>query len=269
MIVLSRLLKVYLPLAVGLLLAIVCTYQQRVSLQVPTLYQFECSIAGARPSSKTFAVYFPSDWKTREIGQNLCSELLVGSDFGRVLVSWAPRETIVTDTLLSKQYQLLWNRPHVLKGLLPGYQELYAQLEPLSDYDIYWFSNDADFEISQQYLDNHRLGLLADSKSQSGHQIPLTEINQRNLRINSENLIYYPNRELLVEDFLLGKIDLMPNVKLLPPLQDWPENKQRKIATSSMGGWFVDRSVNAGLHCAIRSALADMAPLSSQDQPPC
>ncbi|WP_430460551.1 hypothetical protein ACQUQU_15210 [Thalassolituus sp. LLYu03] len=219
---------------------------------LPSLSGYQCRIAQAQGDA-AFRVYMPVDWQAEALAEQLCQQGLKGSAYGRVEVSWAPRDTLRSGALLSHDFQLLWDREHVLSGLLPDFGRLYQVLKPMPDYEIDWFSQRPGLVASAAYFRGQRIGLLADSRSQSGYQLPRLQLAA--LGVDEADVRYFPNRSELMGAFLQGQLDLMPGLPVQLP--DWPAD-QRLLLTdhAPIGSWYVAAGVAPDLHCRLLAGLA-------------
>lgn len=248
----------YLHLMKALLLLLICTaavlpltLHRSSVLQWPELAESRCDVAGAR-GSEVFRVYMPSDWMAPELAQGLCQSALKGSVYGEVIVSWLPRESIGTGTLLADRFQLMWDREHVMSGLLPDFSSLYHLLKPMPDYEIDWFSHDAAVLSSDDGLRGQRIGLLDDPRSQSGYQLPRLQL--AGMAIVDDAVTYYPNRSELMQAFMRGDVDVIPALPLQFP--DWPAGQRRLLTDKApIGSWFMSQSVDPQLSCQLLDAL--------------
>lgn len=257
---LSRTLLLVLLAAV---LAWWCAAPTQSRLLAPPLSQYRCTIPGGAGHAP-FRVYLPTDYLSSELGQRLCRSL-PPERYGSVILSWQPREQIDTDTLLNRQFDLLWDRQRVLEGHLPAARELYPLLLPLPHYQVIWFSQSEHPALSAAFLQGKQIGLLADRRSQSGHQWPLKQLALHQLPTQRSQLHFYTNRQTMLEDFLKGRLDLIPGLRLYPGLSHWPESRVLAIATDlPIGDWVVSRDVPAALRCPLLAALRLYEPMIRQ-----
>ena len=80
--------------------------------------------------------------------------------------------------------------------------------------------------LSANSLKNKRIGLLEDKRSESGYLAPMSELKQFGHELDNAQLVFYPNRESLVNDFLAEKLDIIPSVGHRGQLKRWPYQKR-------------------------------------------
>lgn len=234
-----------------------------VRLDAPPLSQFSCSVADGRVNN-VFRVYQPTDYLAETLGQRLC-QLLRGTDYSQVVVSWQPRAQLGTDNLLQQSYDLWWDRQHVLEGQLPAVQTIYAPLLHLPRYQVAWFSHQPHPALNADFFNGKRIGVLTDSRSQSGHQQPLEQLASHHLPTSHDQLHFYTNRQTMVDDFLAGRLDLIPGMRVFPALSRWPADQVLPIAADlPIGDWFVARHIPPALHCSLIDALRLYEPMIRQ-----
>ncbi|GAA4494165.1 hypothetical protein [Pseudaeromonas paramecii] len=226
----------------------------------PALDETQCQVRGG--GHDELRIYQPTDVLAEALASQLCQQTLVGSGYGRVSVSWRPREQLDTDTLLRQQFDLLWDRQRVLEGRLARAEDLYRLLRPMPSYRVAWYSHRRDPALTPAFFADLRIGLLADSQSQSGHQWPMKQLAQHQLPASPAQLHFYTSRQALLADFLAGELDLIPAVSTYPQLKDWPTNQQLTIADDlPIGNWYLSRRVPAALACPLARALDLYRPL--------
>ncbi len=229
-------------------------------LDIPELHIYECDVSEST-GTELFNIYLPTNWNIEKYAQNLCSNALHKSKYMKVRISWQPRETITTDHIVKQQFQLLWIRKNRLQGLFSGFEDLYTPLIAMPEYEIFWFSHLDNLEINQQLFDNHTLGLLEDQKSLSGYQAPLRDINQRQITLSGDNVIYYHNRQDMVQDFISGKLDIIPGIKEMQLFPGWRQVNSIPISKSTMGNLYIIKDTPLNLHCPLSLATAEIVPI--------
>ncbi|MCP5326690.1 MAG: hypothetical protein H7A09_10265 [Oceanospirillaceae bacterium] len=254
----------YLHLVKALLVLLACCIclmllaPHRVSqLVLADFTHYQCQVNHAA-GQETFNIYIPTDMLARQLADELCQHTLAGSRYRNVQISWQPRSALHTRELMQQQYQLFWNREHVLSGMLPDWQQVYYPLLKLPHYEIDWFSQHAGLQLRQGDFSAQRIGLLADTDSQSGYRLPRMQLNE--LQIAESQLQYFPTREALITAFMAGQLDIIPALPVQLP--QWPANQRLRITDQAeMGDWYLSRSVDPALHCSLRDALQIFNPL--------
>lgn len=252
-----HLMKALLLLLLALAGILLLAPQQLRITQLPALAQASCAVADSHGAA-VFHVYMPSDWQAATLARRLCDDGLRGSAYAQVEVAWMPREELRTNALLGHHFQLLWDREHVLSGLLPDYQALYHLLKPMPDYEIDWFSHRPGLRASASAFAGQRIGLLSDSRSQSGYQLPKLQLVE--LGVADDRIHYYPNRSELLQAFLQHQLDLIPGLPVQLP--HWPAD-QRLLLTdrAPIGSWYLQQDVDHDLRCRLHQTLTLFDPL--------
>lgn len=203
-------------------------------------YSYSCKVKNTS-GKKHFHIYMPTNWQVEEFAQTLCDTLLAKQSFETVTVSWQPREMLSTEQLLSDNYALFLNRDYALSGLLPNWDDFYTAILSLPSYQISWFSHQDNMQLSANSLKNKRIGLLEDKRSESGYLAPMSELKQFGHGLNNAQLVFYPNRESLVNDFLAEKLDIIPSVGHHGQLKRWPASKTQPLQhVSSTLSWYLN-----------------------------
>ncbi len=216
------------------------THQTIEPLTLKQQYTYRCNVK--QPSGKKrFHIYLPTNWQVEVFAEKLCGSLLVGQPFETVTVSWQPREMLNTEQLLNDNYALILNRDYALSGLLPNWDDFYTAILSLPSYQISWFSHQHNMLLSANSLKNKRIGLLEDKRSESGYLAPMSELKQLGHGLDIAQLVFYPNRESLVNDFMAEKLDIIPSVGHHEQLRHWPISKTLPLQhVSSTLSWYLN-----------------------------
>ncbi|CAM3983085.1 hypothetical protein CWB85_12670 [Pseudoalteromonas sp. S1727] len=226
-------------------------------ITIGQLYVQQCDVVNAK-GDQDFNVYLPVNLRVSELAKQLCEDTLKGSIYSRVSISWQPRESLTSDLIISQQFNLMMHRAHAITGLLPNWKDFYLQSISLPSYETFWFSHNKNISVTPDYFTNKRIGLLADKKSASGYLMPMSQITQAGVTLTKEQLHLYPNREVLIDDFLREKIDLMPSTMHIQQLMEWPVEKRLLITEpNAQLSWFISNNTPQNLSTALTVAVKE------------
>nr|WP_319552673.1 hypothetical protein [uncultured Vibrio sp.] len=171
----------------------------------------------------------------------LCEDPKFNGQYSDIVVHWLPRRQVTPQTIYSQKFDVMWAREYQLSGLSPDYANYYDKLLSLSGYDVLWFANQP---IDDQFLKTHRIGLLNDTFSRSGYQIPVKQLTSLSIDVSSSQVTLYPTRKAMIEAFVQGEVDVIAGTNYSPINQSEISFHKATIASGvSAGGWFVSRSV--------------------------
>lgn len=212
--------------------------------QTLTFNQLSCSAVKATKHADlalpNLTILIPAHVMARPLLSTLCSDPVLNHRFSDVTVQWLPRGELTPRMIYQQDFDLMWGRDYHLAGLSPDYQRYYETLLPMPQYDALWFAREP---ITPQFLATHRIGLLSDTFSRSGYQLPVQVLEQLSIDIHAANVIRYPSRQAMVSALMTGEIDVIPDTNY-SPLYQGDTFYQTTIAQGiSAGGWFVSRSL--------------------------
>lgn len=184
----------------------------------------------------------------------LCEDAQFTGRYSDIRVHWLPRRQVTPQTIYSQKFDVMWAREYQLSGLSPDYANYYAKLLSLSGYDVLWFANQA---IDEQFLKTHRIGLLNDTFSRSGYQLPVKQLTSLSIDVRSSQVTLYPTRKAMIDAFNKGDIDVISGTNHSPINQSDLKVYTASIASGvSAGGWFVSHSWMRGSDEMLRQRLA-------------
>lgn len=186
-------------------------------------------------------ILIPAHTMALPLLSKLCENGRLGQQYSDIAVHWLPRKNVTPDTIYSQKFDVMWAREYQLAGLSPDYAKYYDKLLNLPGYDVLWFANQV---IDDEFLKTHRIGLLNDTFSRSGYQIPMQQLKQLKVDVTSAQITMYQTRKDMLDGFANGEVDVIAGTNYSALNQ--PEQKVHKavIATGvSAGGWYVSRSL--------------------------
>ncbi|CAH0527193.1 hypothetical protein CTH30272_00995 [Allocatenococcus thiocycli] len=170
----------------------------------------------------------------------LCEDPEFNGQYSDIVVHWLPRRQVTPQTIYSQKFDVMWAREYQLSGLSPDYANYYDKLLSLTGYDVLWFANQP---IDDQFLKTHRIGLLNDTFSRSGYQLPVKQLTSLSIDVRSSLVTLYPTRKAMIDAFKKGEVDVISGTNHSPINQSEMEVYKAVIANGvSAGGWFVSHS---------------------------
>lgn len=200
--------------------------------------QERCPLPGE--GSGTFKVLVISQLLAKPLAQALCHEPALTGRFAQVEVSWQARGELSAADIMERRYQLLWNRDYVLTGLVPRYHQYLAELLALPDYQVYLLGREP-VVLNPAAFAGKRLGLLSDSESQSGYQLPLHGLNDAGIKPDPGQLRFFRERRQLQAALAKGDVDFITAIAAKGHTPWFDPAKALLIAGKvPAGAWFID-----------------------------
>ncbi len=227
--------------------------------RLPSLASYQCPVIDANSGERVFHVYIPTNWRVEDYARLLCGEVLRESGFSQARISWLPRDQLSTQDIVEKKYKLIWIRHDSLKGLMHDYESFYDVLLAMPTYKVHWISQVDSPTLTQVFFKDKRIGFLGDSQSQSAYQQPMRQLHENNIQITDEQVVFYPNRQALITDFLKQKLDLISVVGIgdFTAINNWPQRKRILITDqATIGNWYIDASISEPLRCQLLQSLS-------------
>ncbi|MGF1778438.1 hypothetical protein [Vibrio nomapromontoriensis] len=243
--------------AIALFAVVSCVYfytiRPQITVNTPEwLAQTHCVVSEST-GQDSFRIYIPTDWRAQQLATVLCQELLRGTHYQDVIISWKSRESLSADELLLQEFDLVMSRHRELNGLVPDYATLYHELLSYPQYPIYLYAQMRLDSVTQSVFYKRTVGLLRDKKSQSGHLIPLLALKQRQIVVPAEQLRWFDNREQMIRAFSNREVDFIPALGIESGLASWPMKQRTLLKTMpSLGSWFLATTVESSIGCVIQ-----------------
>ncbi|WP_441258032.1 hypothetical protein ACS18Q_16890 [Vibrio sp. Vf1514] len=194
----------------------------------------------ADPALPNLTILIPAHFMARPLLSTLCSDPMLNHRFRDVTVQWLPRGELTPRMIYQQDFDVMWGRDYHLAGLSPDYQRYYEILLRMPQYDALWFAREP---ITPQFLATHRIGLLSDTFSRSGYQLPVQVLAQLSIDIHAARVTRYPSRQAMLSALTKGEVDVIPDTNY-SPLYQGDTFYQTTIAQGiSAGGWYVSRSL--------------------------
>ena len=223
-----------------------------------------------------FRVMVGTSYHAEALFRRLCAQSALLQTFGGIELSWPNRSHLTSADLLQGKYPLLWARSETLQALLIDYQQHYVPIIDLPDYPVFLYSKQPLPALSRQYLQEHQLGLLDDTRSYSGYQLPLAALTRLGMKSTELNIRFYPDWQSLAMAYQTNEISLISGVLYDAtgsivqhaeqhqdqPLYDVSRNQvtpaQRQLLTDKApsGSWFLHRDY-LPWRCLLTTALLD------------
>ncbi|WP_417878134.1 hypothetical protein [Vibrio sp.] len=186
-------------------------------------------------------ILIPAHALAQPLLAKLCNDAFFSSAYSDIVAHWLPRRQVTPQTIYSQKFDVMWAREYQLAGLSPDYGNYYDKLLSLSGYDVLWYANQA---INESFLKTHRIGLLNDTFSRSGYQLPVKQLTSLSIDVSSSQVTLYSTRKAMVEAFVQGEVDVIAGTNYSPLNQSETKLHKAIIASGvSAGGWFVSHSV--------------------------
>ncbi|MGY0614393.1 hypothetical protein [Vibrio sp. FJH11] len=186
-------------------------------------------------------ILIPAHTMALPLLSKLCENGRLSQQYSDIAVHWLPRQHVTPQTIYSQKFDVMWARDYQLAGLSPDYAKYYDKLLNLPGYDVLWFANQA---IDDEFLKTHRIGLLNDTFSRSGYQLPMQHLKQLAVDATSAQISMYQTRKELLDGFTNGEVDVIAGTNYSALNQ--PEQKVHKAVIASgvsAGGWYISRSL--------------------------
>ncbi|MDV6250386.1 hypothetical protein [Vibrio sp. EA2] len=229
------------------LLLLVIQFPRAELPPVNSFNQLSCSELGqnyqAVSDQEQLDVLIPAHALALPLLAKLCNNAVFSSAYSDIVAHWVPRQQVTPQIIYSQKFDVMWSREYQLAGLSPDYGNYYDKLLSLSGYDVLWYANQA---INESFLKTHRIGLLNDTFSRSGYQLPVKQLTSLSIDVSSSQVTLYPTRKAMIEAFIQGEVDVIAGTNYSPINQSEISLHKATIASGvSAGGWFISRSMES------------------------
>lgn len=202
------------------------------------------------------------------LADRLCSSASIKARYSRVEISWHPRSYLQPQDILENRFELIWNRRHVVEGLVP---EVYQYYQPIMDsprYTLFWASQQSRVEMSNAYFADKVVGLSQDQQSQTYYLQPMNALKRAAIALDSQQIRYFSSIAALYDAFEQGRVDIISSTRNPALIPD-----QRSVVFTPLaddvpsGTWLLRQSlIDSPAGCDIVTALTVFDPLF--DRPP-
>lgn len=193
-----------------------------------------------------------------ELAEQLCATPALARVFSRVLVTWRSRDHLQASHIVNEDYDYLWSREHLLRGLVPDVERYYRPLLETPGYNIFWLSRVGPVLLEPAFFTDKRLGLLEDSHSQTFYVQPFIALKEASIELHPEQKRFYPDVTLLRQALEEGLVDIIPAAAL--PVGPTGEHFSQTLMVSGMssGAWYLRaRYFDGRLECALLAATQE------------
>ncbi|WP_116364570.1 hypothetical protein [Parahaliea mediterranea] len=201
--------------------------------------------------------------RAEQVVQRLCSNPVVGEHYAGVEIRWRSRGFLTARHILEGQYDLFWNREHLLLGMVPDFYDYYRPLLQTPSYGVYWLSRGAPVEMTAAYFEGRTVGLVEDTRSQTFYLQPMNALTGAGIQLRPDQLRHYRDSQSLYRAFAEGEVDLISSPADLARRLNMPHDYTTLIdAEVPSGAWYVKQRLwGSGVECALLDALMALEPL--------
>jgi hypothetical protein len=255
----------------GLMITTTLTKPQ---LTTPTLSNYDRYICVIRtPVSNPLRILALSSHNAQKLADSLCQKTQIQEKYDSIEITSRRRDFLQAKHIFNQQYDLIFNRLHVITGVAPEYALFYSVLTNGPDYSLYWLSNKSPVELSSDYFSDKHLGLLADPLSQSYYLQPMNRLKAAGVNLNDKQILLYPDLRSLYLAFRTGAVDIIPSAAEINLDFDTKPDFRTLIGEHLESGvWLVSKKVPEQLHCLLAnnvSRLLTNEPGFRQKDAPC
>ncbi|NVK54827.1 MAG: hypothetical protein HWE26_04380 [Alteromonadaceae bacterium] len=237
---------------VGLSVNLYLTRHVASSVVLGSLNQLNCATGSSNKSLLHIRLYMPA--KVQQVSRRLCASPVIAEYYSSVTVSWLPRESMSTVSLLNQDFDVLMGRAHSLNGLLPDFDNLYAPLINIDGFSVSWFSR---YPINFAELNARRIGLVNDSLSHTHYLLPLQSLKSHQIAIDTLNITYYSDIYSLYNAFEQGDIDMLSTIDQFANRH--PDARYTSVISSNNStSFFFARHLPHPVTCEIADALTPL-----------
>ncbi|WP_319380348.1 hypothetical protein [Thiomicrorhabdus sp.] len=224
------------------------------------LNHYLCDISDSAATA-TLNILLPVEAMVAPLANNFCHSKLIGENYNRVEMTWLPRDQWRPQDLFSQSYQVIASRPRIMESLLKDYQLYYQPAIALGTYSIYLFSNRENPQLSAEFFESVRFGILKDRHSLSSYQLPISTIKKSGADLSRVTLVEYESYEKLMQAVYDRQIDTAFLVGIPAFLHKLADRSKILITDSAPAGyWYFS---NAFAEQYSNSALQPLFDLSA------
>jgi hypothetical protein len=236
------------------------------ALHLSDYRSYQCS-TGNTQAQRPFRVLTLFYTYATELVDTLCANELIRQQFSAVEILWRPRSYLGANHILDEDFDIFWNRHHVVSGLVPEFSNFYTTLTETPTYELYWISKDSVPTLTTDYLKEKTIGFSRDSQSQTHFLQPMSALRQAGISLSAQQKKFYTDPSAIYAAFNNNEVDIISG-----PLPRAKADDGAKVYTSLIdsavpsGAWFIKNNLLAldNIHqveCAILNSLTVYAPL--------
>lgn len=235
------------------------------ALSLSDYRSYQCSTQGAstKPTFKILTLFY--NYAT-DFADYLCASALFAKSYSGVEIRWRPRAYLSPQHILDEEFDIFWNRHHIVAGLVPEFSNYYRVLQQTPNYALYWISQDSTPQLNSDYLQGKAIGFSRDSQSQTHFLQPMAALKQAGINLNADQKKFYTDPSALYAAFKNREVDMIStaisqadnlNLSTYYTLLINPEVPS--------GAWFIKNQLHHSHHraleCEIIRGLQVYAPL--------
>lgn len=222
------------------------------SLEGVTSYQ--CATGGE--GAGVFRVLTLTFDGASELAEGLCASPGLANGFSVVEVTWRARDYLQASHIVNEEYDYFWSREHLVLGLVPDIERYYRPLLQTPGYNVHWVSRVGPVLLEPAFFADKRVGLLADSYSQTFYVQPFQALKQAGIELQSYQKRFFSDVASLRQALDEGQVEMIPAVSL-PATAD---HFVRTLMISGMnsGEWYLRaRHFDGRLECSLLAAMRE------------
>lgn len=262
-------LAICLPLTVSAYLS--KTQINAVELSDYRSYQCTTGNAQAQGSFRVLTLFFSY---ATELADALCNNDVIQQTFSSVEIRWRPRAYLGARHILDEDFDIFWNRYHVVNGLVPAFSNFYTTLLDTPTYKLFWLSKDSPPNINTDYLKDKTIGFSHDPQSQTHYLQPMSALRQAGITLSAKQQKFYTDPSALYNAFYNNEVDIISAPLSLIQSKDRAKIYSTLIDSEvSSGAWFIKNKLLKlnnieQIKCAIVNSLSVYEPLLSSGRSP-
>jgi hypothetical protein len=226
---------------------------------------YRCSTGNAG-SDRVLRVFEVRDASSEQLADALCMSKVVGELFSAVEVRWQHHARTDIRNLYEQRFDLGVGRPQVIEK--PEVRKItsYVPIAGYPEYASYLISLTDTPVLSADYLSGKRLGLIHNTESLAGYQVPRRAMAGLGIAPATLQITYYRNHDQLRQALLQGNVDLIASSWLEEKDSVLLAGSHRLLLDSGIAGarWYLlPEWIDTPLHCVVAGLLKSLASDSS------
>jgi hypothetical protein len=188
----------------------------------------------------------------------LCRDPAVQSRYREVHATWRREHIDESKVVFDQQFDLLAAKPESIEREDLSIVNSYVPIARYADNTSRFVSLRSKPELTQQYFDGKRLGLIESPQSVSGHLLPRQRLRNAGIDASRMTLLYFGDHIQLYRALIEGDVDVIGSgIELPADSADRPRHFVLPLQTGLAGPrWYLHpRLLDTQLHCAISDAL--------------
>jgi hypothetical protein len=253
----SRLALGALLLMLGLALMAALSRHSFAALALDDYNSYRCATGAA--DGPVFRVLTLTTAIAPQLADRLCRAPHISRRFSAVEVWWQPRSHLTAKLMVDEQFDLFWNRDHVVYGLLPTARDFYMPLLESAALPLYWVSRTSRPRLDSGYFKDKRVGFLRDTSSQSFFLQPSTALKEAGIELAPAQKRFYDDIIALHEALIAGEVDVISSAPaMLAQLGVEQYHSELLNAAVPSGSWFLrNRWLATGVECDLLALPRD------------